>query len=67
MIREMLNSDEQPVHEVMAAKKRLDENGILEIIAPFIPALLLDKTLSLEYNHWIDKRSETEYRVYFKK
>jgi hypothetical protein len=67
MIREMLNRDEQPVHEVMAAKKRLDENGILEIIAPFIPALLLDKTLSLEYNHWIDKRSETEYRVYFKK
>lgn len=66
-IREMLNRDEQPVHEVMASIKRLDENGILEIVAPFIPAPLLDKTLSLEYKHWLDKISETEYRVYFRK
>lgn len=66
-IREMLNRDEQPVHEVMAAIKKLDEKDILEIVAPFIPAPLLDKTLSLEYKHWLDKRSETEYRVYFKK
>ena len=47
-IREMLNRDEQPVHEVLSAIKRLKENEILEIIAPFIPAPLLDKTLSLE-------------------
>ena len=66
-IREMLNKGEQPVHEVMAAIKRLNENEILEIIAPFIPAPLLDKTLSLEYRHWLDKKSDSEYRVYFLK
>jgi hypothetical protein len=66
-IREMLNRDEQPVHEVLAAIKRLKENEILEIIAPFIPAPLLDKTLSLEYKHWLDKKAEGEYRVYFSK
>ena len=66
-IREMLNRGEQPVHEVLAAAKLLKDNEILEIIAPFIPAPLLDKTISLEYRHWLDRRSDTEYRVYFRK
>jgi len=66
-IREMLNRDEQPVHEVLAAIKRLNENEILEIIAPFIPAPLIDKTLSLDYKHWLDKKGEGDFRVYFKK
>jgi uncharacterized protein (DUF2249 family) len=64
-IGEMLNRDEQPVHEVMAAIKKLNENEILEIIAPFIPAPLLDKTLSLNYKHWLDKKAEGDFRVYF--
>jgi uncharacterized protein (DUF2249 family) len=64
-VREMLNRDEQPVHEVLSAIKKLNENEILEIIAPFVPAPLLDKTLSLNYKHWLDKKSEGEYRVYF--
>jgi len=66
-IREMLNKGEQPVHEVLAAIRKLNENEILEIIAPFIPAPLLDKTLSLEYKHWLDKKSNSEYLVYFTK
>lgn len=64
-IREMLNRDEQPVHEVLAAIKRLNENEILEIIAPFIPAPLIDKTLSLDYKHWLNKKAEGDFRVYF--
>ena len=66
-IREMLNKGEQPVHEVLATIKKLNENEILEIIAPFIPAPLIDKTLSLNYKHWLDKKAEGEYRVYFSK
>lgn len=66
-IREMLNKGEHPVHEVLAAAKKLKENEILEIIAPFIPAPLIDKTIGLEYKHWLEKKSETEYRVYFRK
>ncbi|MCU0457395.1 MAG: DUF1858 domain-containing protein [Bacteroidales bacterium] len=64
-IREMLNRGEQPVHEVMAALKKLQPGQIIEIIAPFIPAPLLDKSLSLNYKHWLEKKSETEYRVFF--
>jgi hypothetical protein len=66
-IGEMLNRGEQPVHEVLAAAKLLKDNEILEIIAPFIPAPLLDKSIGLEYKHWLEKRSEKEYRVYFRK
>jgi uncharacterized protein (DUF2249 family) len=66
-IRDMLNRDEQPVHEVLSAIKRLNENEILEIIAPFIPAPLLDKSLSLEYKHWLNKKADDEYRIYFSK
>jgi hypothetical protein len=66
-IREMLNRGEQPVHEVLTAIKNLEENGILEIIAPFIPAPLLDKSLSLGYRHWLKKTGEGEFRVYFMK
>ncbi len=64
-IRDMLNNGEQPVHEVLAAIKRLRENEILEIAAPFIPAPLLDKTLSLGYKHWLNKKMAGEFIVYF--
>jgi hypothetical protein len=64
-IREMLNAGEQPVHAVLASLKKLDDGKILKIIAPFIPAPLLDKSLSLNYRHWLDKKSDSEYFVYF--
>jgi len=66
-IRDMLNAGEQPVHVVLAAIKKLSGKGILEVIAPFIPAPLLDKSLSLNYQHWLNKKGEEEYLVYFKK
>jgi len=64
-IRDMLNRGEQPVHEVLAAIKRLGKHEMLEIIAPFIPAPLIDKSISLEYQHWLVKISDHEYKVYF--
>jgi hypothetical protein len=66
-ISEMLSRDEQPVHEVLSLIKKLGENEILEIIAPFIPAPLLDKSLSLDHKHWLESSGESEFRVYFLK
>jgi hypothetical protein len=66
-IREMLNRDEQPVHEVLSSIKKLGDKEILEIIAPFIPAPLLDKSISLGYHHWLNKKGEGEFSVYFLK
>jgi hypothetical protein len=65
-IRKMLNAGEQPVHEVLSAVKKLEPNKILKVIAPFIPAPLIDKSLSLDYKHWLDKKGEEEYWVFFK-
>ena len=64
-IREMLNAGEQPVYEVLALLKKLDSGKILKVIAPFIPAPLIDKSLSLNYEHWLDKKEEA-FLVYFK-
>ncbi|WP_320113195.1 DUF1858 domain-containing protein [Draconibacterium orientale] len=66
-IREMLNAGEQPVHEVMSAIKKLNENEILKVIAPFIPAPLIDKSLSMKYRHWLNKKADEEYWVFFVK
>ncbi len=64
-IREMLNAGEQPVHEVMTAIKKLGASKILKVIAPFIPAPLIDKSLSMNYKHWLSKTEDNEVIVYF--
>jgi len=66
-IHEMLNRGEQPVHEVLSSIKKAEGDGIVEIVTSFLPAPLIDKTLSLGYKHWINKLSDQEYRVYFRK
>jgi len=64
-IRDMLNQGEQPVHEVLAAIKKLEKNRILKVIAPFLPAPLIDKSISMDYKHWLDKKSDNEYFINF--
>jgi len=66
-IREMLDVGEQPVHEVLAAMKKLGDHEILKVIAPFVPVPLLDKSLGLGYLHWLNQRTKEEVRVYFTK
>lgn len=66
-ISDMLNAGEQPVHEVLSAIKRLKQDEILEINAPFIPAPLIDKAVGLGYNYWINEVAEDEFLVYFKR
>ncbi len=66
-VRDILHEGEQPIHEVLSLVKKLKKKEILGIIAPFLPAPLIDKAKSLGYLHWIDKKSEEEIYVYFKK
>lgn len=65
-VREKLNQGEHPIHDVMSAIKKLKENELLKVVAPFIPAPMIEKTLSLEYEHWLVEQSTEEYWVYFK-
>ncbi len=66
-IREIFRNDEQPIHEILSAIKKLNMGEILKIIAPFLPAPLIDKSLSLDYKHWAEQRSENIFHVYFTK
>lgn len=66
-IRDMLHAGEQPVHEVLSAIKKLGDGELLEVITPFIPAPLLDKSLSLNYRHWLKKESDDKFVIYFGK
>jgi uncharacterized protein (DUF2249 family) len=66
-VRDMLHEGEQPVHVVLGAVKKLNKKEILEIIAPFLPAPLIDKAIGLGYKHWINEISGEEIHVYFRK
>ena len=64
-VREMLAAGEHPVNQVISDLKELSEGDIYKMIAPFLPAPLIDKASSLDFKHWINKISEKEYEVYF--
>ncbi|MDY0053116.1 MAG: DUF1858 domain-containing protein [Bacteroidales bacterium] len=64
-IREMLNRGEQPVNQVITELTNLSKGEIYKVISPFIPAPLIDKASSLEIKHWIDKKEEEVFEVYF--
>ncbi len=66
-VRDMLHEGEQPIHEVLSSVKKLKKKDILKLITPFLPAPLIDKAIGLGYSHWINKVSEDEIYVYFKK
>ena len=66
-IRSMLAAGEQPVNRVLSDLHKLPDDEIYLVIAPFIPAPLIDKATSLKINHWIDKIESELFRVYFMK
>lgn len=64
---EMLNRGEHPVHEVLSAVKKLPEEGILKVMVSFIPAPMIDKATSLNYQHWLVEQPDGGYCLYFRK
>lgn len=66
-VREMLNAGEQPVNQVISELNKLKAEEIYKVIAPFVPAPLIDKALSLKIDHWIKKEDEELFIVYFRR
>lgn len=64
-ITEMLAAGEQPVNQVIADLKSLEKNSIYKIIAPFVPAPLIDKATSLGFEHWVEATKSLGFNVYF--
>lgn len=65
--RGMLAAGEHPVHEVIAGLQRLGPGEIYELVAPFMPAPLVDKATSLGMAHWVQQApgGDGEVTVYF--
>ncbi|HAQ20737.1 MAG TPA: hypothetical protein DCR40_16125 [Prolixibacteraceae bacterium] len=66
-IRKMLDAGEQPVNLVLADLNQLPAGEIYRVIAPFLPAPLIDKATSLNINHWINKEADDQYTICFMK
>ena len=63
--RGMLEAGEQPVNRVIAEVQALDQGEIYRLIAPFLPAPLVDKASSLGYSHWVTQGDGGEFAIYF--
>jgi hypothetical protein len=63
--KEMLVAGEQPVNQVIADLNALGQGDIYKLVAPFMPAPLVDKASSLGISHWIAQRDEQEWAIYF--
>jgi hypothetical protein len=66
-VRDMLAVGEHPVNQVMSDLKKLADNSIYKMIAPFLPAPLIDKASSLEDKHWVVKEQDDLFFIYFYK
>ncbi|MCU0458102.1 MAG: DUF1858 domain-containing protein [Bacteroidales bacterium] len=64
-IRPMLAAGEQPVNQVMADLNRLEPGVIYRVIAPFVPAPLIEKASSLKIDHWLEQEAAELFHVYF--
>jgi hypothetical protein len=49
----------------LADLKVLEPGKIYKLTAPFVPAPVIDKASSLQFDHWIEKIGEEEFNVYF--
>ncbi len=64
-VRDMLAAGEHPVNQVMADLKKLPPDSIYKMIAPFLPAPLIDKASSIDAKHWVVKEREDLFIIYF--
>lgn len=64
-IASLLDRGEQPVHVVIGELQRLAPGSIHRVVAPFLPAPLLDKATGLGLEHWVAERGDAQTVVFF--
>lgn len=65
--KEMLAVGEHPVNQVIADLNNMDPGKIYKLLAPFLPAPLIDKASSLDIKHWVEKLDDQNFNIYFYK
>jgi len=64
-IREMLLAGEHPVNQVISDLNKLNPGEVYKLIAPFLPAPLIEKAGSLGVRHWINQANKDLFIIYF--
>ena len=65
--RELIQSGQHPLNEVIMETKKLSDGKILEVITPFLPSPMLDIVKNNGLKVWTLKENESLYRNYFGK
>lgn len=65
--REMLAAGEHPVSQAMADLKQMPPGQMYRLVAPFLPAPLIDKASSISLSHWVNEVSDQLFEIYFYK
>jgi hypothetical protein len=63
--KDMLARGEQPVNQVIADLNALGQGDIYKVVAPFMPAPLVDKASSLGISHWLTQGDGQQFVIYF--
>ena len=63
--KEMLALGEHPVNQVIADLNSMSGGKIYKLLAPFLPAPLIDKASSLNVKHWVEKVDDQNFNIYF--
>ena len=61
----MLAAGEQPVNQVIADLQALAQGDIYKLVAPFMPAPVVDKASSLGISHWVTRQDDGGFVIYF--
>ncbi len=64
---EILEQGNEPVFTVLPSLKELPSGKIYLLKAPFLPAPLIEKGISLGCRVWVKKQDDQQYFVYFTK
>jgi len=64
-VREMLAAGEHPVNLVVSEVNNLGSNEIYKVIAPFLPAPMIDKITGLGFRHWVVNSPDNLFVIYF--
>jgi hypothetical protein len=63
--KDMLAKGEQPVNQAIADLNALAQGDIYKVVAPLMPAPLVDKASSLGISHWVTQVDGLQFIIYF--
>ncbi len=66
-VREILAAGEHPVNQVISEMAKINSGDIYKVIAPFLPAPMIDKITALGFKHWVVNESDNLYIIFFYK